>query len=150
MIKGVIIKELKKFEDNRGWLAEFWRSDEMGYGPAMGYLSATMPGVSRGPHEHVKQSDFFIFAGPGDFELYLWDRRKGSETEGGHVKIEAGQKNPCSIVVPPGVVHGYKCVSDIPAYSINLADKLYKGEGKKEEVDEIRWEDREDTPYKIS
>ena len=29
-------------------------------------------------------------------------------------------------------------------------DKLYKGEGKKEEVDEIRWETRDDSPYHIN
>jgi len=52
--------------------------------------------------------------------------------------------------VPPGVVHGYKCVSAEGGMSINLPDKLYKGEGKVEEVDEIRWEDRKDSPYKIS
>jgi len=51
--------------------------------------------------------------------------------------------------VPPGVVHGYKCVSDTSAYCINFPDKLYKGEDKKEEMDEIRWEQKEDSPYKI-
>jgi hypothetical protein len=46
-------------------------------------------------------------------------------------------------------VHGYKCISDVPAYSINLPDKLYKGKDKSEEVDEIRWEKDENSPFKI-
>jgi dTDP-4-dehydrorhamnose 3,5-epimerase len=54
------------------------------------------------------------------------------------------------VIVPPGVVHGYKCVSEVDAYSINLPDKLFKGEGKKEEVDEIRWEDDKNSPYQIN
>ena len=33
--------------------------------------------------------------------------------------------------------------------SINLPDKLYKGDGKKEEIDEIRWEQDLESPYKI-
>ena len=90
-----------------------------------------------------------IFLGPGDFELYLWDRRKGSKTEGKHLKLIVGEQNPVLAVVPPGVVHGYKCIGQKDAYSINLPDKLYKGKNKKEAVDEIRWEIQADSPYKI-
>jgi len=150
MIKGVVIKRLNKYEDQRGWLAEIYRSDETDYQPVMSYVSATKPGVIRGPHEHVAQSDCFVFVGPGDFELHLWDRREGSKTKGEYMKFKAGESNPIMVVVPPGVVHGYKCISKAPAYCINLPDKLYKGKDKKEEVDEIRWEDRENSPYKIN
>jgi len=54
MIKDVIIKNLTKYEDNRGWLCEIYRNDETIYRPEMGYLSMTNPGISRGPHEHIK------------------------------------------------------------------------------------------------
>ncbi|MDD5071209.1 MAG: dTDP-4-dehydrorhamnose 3,5-epimerase family protein [Patescibacteria group bacterium] len=149
MIEGVIIKKLKKFEDERGWLAEIFRQDEDGFLPAMSYISLTKPGVTRGPHEHVRQSDRFVFVGPGSFELYLWDRRENSKTKGESMRLEVGASNPVLVIVPPGVAHGYKCVSAEEGMSINLPDKLYKGEEKKEEVDEIRWEDRQDSPYKI-
>jgi len=149
MIKGVIIKELKKFDDARGWLAEFWREDEIDYRPVMGYVSVTKPGIARGPHEHINQADGFVFLGPGTFELHLWDRREESETKGKYMKMEVGENNPVMVVVPPGVVHGYKCISPNDAYCINIPDKLWRGEGKKEEVDEIRWETKEDSPYKI-
>ncbi|MHB8904269.1 MAG: dTDP-4-dehydrorhamnose 3,5-epimerase family protein, partial [Patescibacteria group bacterium] len=72
-----------------------------------------------------------------------------SETKGEAMDFEVGIDSPTLVVVPPGVVHGYKCISDIPALSINLPDKLYKGEGKKEEIDEIRWELDSNSPYKI-
>jgi len=149
MINGVIIKELQKYEDARGWLAEIWRDDETNYRPAMGYVSVTHSGVIRGPHEHVKQSDGFIFLGPGNFELYLWDRREESKTRGEQMKIEVGAKYPVMIIVPPGVVHGYKCVGEQDAWCFNLSDKLYRGQNKKDEVDEIRWEEHADSPYKI-
>lgn len=149
MIKDVVIKELKKNEDERGWLAEIFRNDEVDYRALMSYVSLTKPGVIRGPHEHKAQSDFFVFVGPGDFDLYLWDRREVSPTKGEEIKIRVGESNPVSVLVPPGVVHGYKCVSSTSALSINFPDKLYKGENKKEEVDEIRWEGKEDSPYKI-
>ena len=149
MINGVIIKELQKYEDARGWLAEIWRDDEINYRPTMGYVSVAKPGVIRGPHEHKRQSDCFIFLGPGNFDLYLWDRREGSATKGEYFKEIFGEQNPALVIVPPGVVHGYKNISDKDAWCLNLPDKLYKGEGKKEEVDEIRWEEGLNSLYKI-
>ncbi|MEI7620116.1 MAG: dTDP-4-dehydrorhamnose 3,5-epimerase family protein [Candidatus Falkowbacteria bacterium] len=150
MIEGVIVKNLKKFTDERGWLAEIYRQDEDKYQPAMSYISYTKNGVSRGPHEHVYQSDLFVFVGPGDFELHLWDRREGSTTNGEYLKVVVGESNPATVIVPPGVVHGYKCVSENGAFSVNLPDKLYKGENKTEEIDEIRWEIDPASPYKIA
>jgi len=150
MIKGVKITKINKFEDKRGWLGELFRSDEINYRPAMAYFSFTKKGIVRGPHEHKKQADFFVFAGPGNFELHLWDRRNNGPTKGEYFKEIFGESNPASVIVPPGVAHGYKCVSETGGYSINLPDRLYKGEGKKEEVDEIRWEQDPNSPYKIS
>lgn len=149
MIEGVVIKKLNKYNDERGWLAEIYRSDENKYQPAMSYVSVTKPGVVRGPHEHKYQSDCFVFVGPGSFELHLWDNRTGEDNKE-YVKIEVGENNPTMVIVPPGVAHGYKCVSDKDGYCINLPDKLYKGEDKQEEVDEIRWENEENSKYKIS
>lgn len=149
MIAGVIIKKLERYSDDRGWLTEIFRHDELNFTPLMSYVSLTKPGIIRGPHEHVKQSDCFVFLGPGTFRLYLWDRRADSATFESSLEIELGENNPSLVIVPPGVVHGYKCISDYPALSINLPDTLYKGEGKKEEIDEIRWEKDPNSPYRI-
>jgi dTDP-4-dehydrorhamnose 3,5-epimerase len=150
MINGVIIKFLVKNKDERGWLTEIFRRDELDFDPVMSYISLTNPGVVRGPHEHVNQADCFVFLGPGSFRLYLWDRRESSSTKGEKIEIEVGEENPSLVVVPPGVVHGYKCISDIPALSINLPDRLYKGINKQEEIDEIRWEKDPNSPYQIN
>jgi len=149
MIEGVIIKKLGKYEDERGWLTEIFRNDEISVHPVMSYVSATKPGVTRGPHEHVHQTDVFVFIGPGSVELSLWDRRETSTTNGKNMKIKVGEDNPSMIIVPPGVVHAYRCISDKDAWCVNLPDKLYKGEGKKEEIDETRWENKTDSPYKF-
>lgn len=149
MIKDLIIRKIDKFSDERGWLGEIFREDEIAFRPAMSYLSVTRPGFVRGPHEHIIQSDFFVFMGPGEFELHLWDNRETSETNGEYQKIAVGSENPVAVIVPPGVVHGYKNISAVDAYCINLPDKLYKGTGKKEEVDEIRHEKNPDSPFKI-
>jgi dTDP-4-dehydrorhamnose 3,5-epimerase len=149
MIDGVIIKELKKYEDDRGWLTEIYRVDEDNFQSVMGYASHTKYGIVRGPHEHKHQADFFIFQGPGDFDLHLWDNRAESKTFGNYSRLSVGFSNPVSVYVPKGVVHGYKSISLEGSFSINLPDKLYKGENKLEEIDEIRHEIDSDSQYKI-
>jgi len=148
MIEGVIIKKLAKNSDVRGWLIETFRRDEIEYAPAMEYVSQTMPGVVRGPHEHQWQSDYFVFLA-GKFKIYLWDNRLGAKNYRQRQVIEAGEDAPSAILVPPGVVHAYQCVSAGPGLVINMPDKLFKGENKAEAVDEIRWESAADSPFKI-
>lgn len=150
MINGVVIKNLNKNVDARGWLAEIWRNDESNFSPVMSYVSETKPGVVRGPHEHKFQADGFVFLGPGSFKLFLWDNREKSKTFQEKMEIEVGENNPVFVIVPPGVVHGYKCISDNVAWCINLPDKLYAGKDKKEEVDEIRHEKDPNSPFKIN
>ncbi|MFA7662301.1 MAG: dTDP-4-dehydrorhamnose 3,5-epimerase family protein [Patescibacteria group bacterium] len=149
MIEGVIIKEAKKYEDARGWVAEFYRSDEINFIPQMAYVSFSKFNIVRGPHEHTHQSDYFCFFGPGNFEMYLWDDRKDSVTYGEHFTMIVGEDKPTIVIVPPGVVHGYKCVSENGAWYINQPDGLYAGKDKKEPVDEIRHEAEENSRFKI-
>ena len=148
-IKGVIIKKLERYGDGRGWLTELQRIDEDSIRPAMSYLSYTKHLVARGPHDHKKQTDFFIFGISGDFELHLWDNRGDSETNGNKLNLVVGESNPCSVHIPPGVVHGYKSITEGGSMCLNLPDKLYAGEGRKEEVDEIRHENDENSRFKI-
>ncbi len=148
-IEGVIFRPLSRFTDSRGWLVELFRQDELNDDnlPCMAYISETNPGVARGPHEHVDQSDYFAFIGPGDLQLYLWDRRENSPTHRRRQKVIVGESNAQAVIIPPGVVHAYKNVGDRPAWVVNLPNRLYKGEGKSQPVDEIRYEDRNDHPY---
>lgn len=139
-IPGVLIRPLKRYEDSRGWLIELIRKDDLPAGvvPEMAYISMTRPGIGRGPHEHRYQSDVFCFVS-GTFLLKLWDRRPGMEPIA--ESYEVGESNPVLVVVPPGVIHGYRNVGASEAYVLNFPDRLYAGWGKKEPVDEIRHED---------
>src|SRR5262245_54856423 len=128
-IEGVVVRKLKKFTDERGWLAELYRLDELDqeFHPAMTYISATKPGVTRGPHEHVDQADFFCFLGPSNFKLRLWDNRAGSETFSCMKTMVVGQDNPASVLIPAGVVHAYQNVGNVEGIVINCPNRLYKG-----------------------
>ncbi len=150
-IKGVVVRKLERFPDSRGWLAELFRSDELDqeFFPAMSYISATNPGVTRGPHEHWDQADFFCFIGPSNFKLRLWDNRKDSETFQCRDTIVVGQDNPMSVLIPAGVVHAYQNVGEVDGIVINCPNRLYRGAGRKEEVDEIRHENDGDSAYRM-
>lgn len=150
-IHDVIVKPLKKYVDDRGWLVELFRQDEIDkqYYPVMSYVSQTLPGVTRGPHEHTTQTDYFAFVGPSDFKIYLWDHREESSSKGIRMVVYAGENAPAIVIIPPGVVHAYKNIGTQPGWVFNAPNKLYAGWGKKEPVDEIRHEDIPDSPFKL-
>jgi dTDP-4-dehydrorhamnose 3,5-epimerase len=150
-INGVVINDLRKFNDDRGWLAELFRHDQLEeeFYPTMAYTSSTNPGVTRGPHEHVDQADLFCFIGPSSFKLRLWDNRQGSETFNNMMTLVVGEDNPKSVLIPKGVVHAYQNTGTVNGIVFNCPNRLYMGEGKKEPIDEIRHEDDPDTIYRM-
>jgi dTDP-4-dehydrorhamnose 3,5-epimerase len=150
-IEGVVVRDLRKYADSRGWLAELFRHDEVDpeFYPVMAYTSSTNPGVKRGPHEHVDQADWFCFIGPSSFKLRLWDNRKESETFNNVTTLIVGEDNPKSVLIPAGVVHAYQNVGSVDGIVFNCPNRLYMGVDKKEPIDEIRHEDDPNTIYRM-
>jgi dTDP-4-dehydrorhamnose 3,5-epimerase len=151
-IQDVVVYPLKKFMDERGWLCELFRHDEIAaeFYPQMAYISLTEPNVVRGPHEHIAQADLFCFLGSGNFKMRMWDNRKDSATYNFVMTLFVGEDNPQAIIVPKGVVHAYKNYSMIQkGVVINCPNRLFMGEKKSEEIDEIRHEDDPNTIYRI-
>jgi dTDP-4-dehydrorhamnose 3,5-epimerase len=154
-LSGVRLEPLCRFDDERGWLAELFRGDVLQAAgmneaqPVMCYLSMTRPGVARGPHEHQDQTDFFAFVGPSDFEVTLWDNRQGSSTFGLRQQLVLGASRPATLIVPPGVVHAYRNVGEVDGWVLNFPNRLYKGLGREEPVDEIRHENDPDSRFKL-
>jgi dTDP-4-dehydrorhamnose 3,5-epimerase len=141
-IDGLIVRKLTFHQDSRGWLAELFRFDELppGFQPVMAYASQTLPGACRGPHEHRRQTDLFACFGPGNLRLVAWDARPDSPTCGNRTTVIMGSSNPLIVLIPPGVVHGYRNDGDEPALVVNAPDRLFAGVGRREEIDEIRHE----------
>jgi dTDP-4-dehydrorhamnose 3,5-epimerase len=148
-IEGVVVRPLKFHRDARGWLIELFRQDQLEEGswPRMTYASMTLPGVTRGPHEHRDQTDGFAFFGPSDFRLYAWDTRAGSPTFGHRRVWVVGESNPTAVWIPPGVVHAYRNVGAVPGLVFNAPNRLYAGWGRNEPVDEIRHEEADPAAF---
>ncbi|HUI10816.1 MAG TPA: dTDP-4-dehydrorhamnose 3,5-epimerase family protein [Bacteroidota bacterium] len=141
-IHDVVVRTLAKHIDDRGWLAELFRQDEVAaeFIPVMGYVSMTAAGVTRGPHEHADQADCFAFLGPSNFKIWLWDNRKASPTFMTRQIVYAGEDAPRSVIIPRGVVHAYTNIGAQKGMVLNFPNRLYAGDGKKSPVDEIRHE----------
>jgi len=163
-IEGVISWAPALHEDDRGQLVELWRADDaklkaLGFSPAMAYMSWTRPGFVRGFHVHpglegsyalstqgapgkcfdkvAGQRDCFLFL-DGTYRLALFDARTGSPSFGRLQEFFGGEHNRLGVVVPSGVWHAYKNVGERRALVVNLPDALYRGEGSKGAVDELR------------
>ena len=150
-IEGVEVRKIKKFVDERGWLAELFRVDELTpkLMPAMCYASISRPGVQRGPHEHVDQTDWFCFLGPSNFLVALWDNRPSSPTYNNQMKMVVGEDDPTVVIVPEGVVHGYRNVGGKDGLVTNLPNRLFMGEKRREPIDELRHEDDPNTIFRM-
>jgi len=151
-IDGVEIRDLKRHDDDRGWLVELFSHDDLDRDiyPVMSYVSLTRPGVIRGPHEHRDQTDLLCFVGLSMFRLYLWDNREDSSTYGKYLTLKFGKNQFTAVIVPPGVVHAYKNIGAHDGLVYNAPNRLYGGEGCGEAVDEIRHEDDAGSKFLIS
>ena len=150
-LPGVRIKKLPIHFDSRGSLHELWRQDEIpaGFNPMMACASWSQPGIQRGPHEHVEQDDYFIFSGPSDFLVALWDARPGTNRPGQGWTLQVGESNPVQLHVPHGVVHGYRNIGQAPGLVVTVTSSLFQGPGRINPVDEIRHENDPNSPYQF-
>jgi len=58
-----------------------------------------------------------------------------------------GEDDPAAVLIPAGVVHGYQNVGEVDGIVINCPNRLYAGAGRKEEVDEIRHENSDESIF---
>lgn len=126
MIEGVWVKALKLICDERGKLMEIFRADDGGFSRfGQIYMTTAYPGVVKAWHYHKKQSDHFACL-RGMMKLVLYDSRKKSSTHGKVSEFFLGDHQPLLVKIPPGVYHGFKCVSSEEAIVINVPDEPYR------------------------
>jgi len=130
MIKGTLIRQLKKHCDERGYLCELIRSDGDYYYPfAMCYYSVTQKGVIRAWHRHpkTKQTDTFIVI-QGMAKVCVYDEKTKELNE--HF---IGEDNMVALTIDGSNWHGFKAISDKPVILLNFPDKVYDYKNPDEE-----------------
>jgi dTDP-4-dehydrorhamnose 3,5-epimerase len=137
MINGVMTKKLRVIPDERGRLMECLRNDDelfIQFGQL--YMTTTYPGVVKGWHLHDAQWDNIVCV-KGMLKVVLYDGRgaAGGAAAPGHApsptagelpELFVGEHNPMLVRVPPGVWHGWKCVSLDEAYIVNAPTEVYR------------------------
>lgn len=144
MIDGVKTKQLRVIPDERGRLTEMLRSDDdlfIKFGQC--YMTTTYPGVVKAWHFHKIQTDNFVVI-TGMFKVALYDARDGSPTKGEVNEFFLGDHNQQLLQIPPGVYHGWKCISEREGVVVNVSTETYNYD----DPDEYRLPfDTDEIPY---
>jgi len=127
-IDGVVIKPLRVIPDDRGRLMEILRvDDELFSAFGQVYVTTTYPGVVKAWHLHRRQTDH-LAAVAGMFRLALYDAREESPSKGRLQELYMGVHRPVLVRIPPGVYHGWTCISLEEGLVINVPDRPYDQE----------------------
>lgn len=147
MLDGIQIKPLKRIPDERGFFTELIRKD---WKELLGEdsivqanLSMSYPGVVRAWHSHLRgQVDYFV-ALRGAIKICAYDEESRELDE----VISTGDN--LQVIRVPGIYwHGFKVVSNEPAWHIYFVDRLYDYEKPDEE--RRPWNDPKIVPTSVN
>ena len=125
LIDGAAVRRAKVLPDQRGRLGEIMRADDPWFEKfGQVYFTTTHPGVIKAWHYHKKQTDHFYVI-KGMVKIALCDRREGSPTFDVVNELYLGEHCPGLLKIPPGVLHGWMCVSQTEAYIVNVVSEMY-------------------------
>ncbi len=125
MIEGVRIKALTTHADDRGYFREILRDDDhllSRFGQSS--VTLTYPGVIKAFHWHERQDDLWYVAS-GMAQVVLYDQRQNSPSRGETQVLFAGETNPILILIPAGVIHGYKVLGTSPVVLVYFTTTSY-------------------------
>ncbi len=126
-LDGMLVRELTPIVDGRGDLTEVWSESWRQAGlvrPRHVYQSATDYGVVKAWHLHNKHTDQFVVT-RGKIQIVCCDLRPESPTFERAVSVIAGDRRPVLLVIPPGILHGWKALSVPEALVLNLQSHAY-------------------------
>lgn len=104
---GVVLRTLNAHPDERGAFTEIFREHwNDGPSPVQWNLVRSGANVFRGVHVHVRHSDYLVLV-EGRATIGLVDLRPGSDTLGVAVTLRLSSELLQSLVIPPGVAHGF-------------------------------------------
>jgi len=127
-IAGAILKELNAIPDGRGDVIELWSKpwvEKEGFvAPEHCYQSATDFGVTKCWHLHAIHTDQFTVT-RGRLQVTLVDIRKDSPTFGHVNSIFLGVQRPRLLKIPPGIMHGWKALTQPEVIVVNFQSHIY-------------------------
>jgi dTDP-4-dehydrorhamnose 3,5-epimerase len=98
---------LRRFDDERGWLAEIARASRLPEPLRQTNVSFSRQGTIRGLHYHERQSDLFVCL-QGRARVVALDRDTG-ET----FSEDIGDGNFAAVYMPGNLAHGFEALTDV-------------------------------------
>jgi len=126
MIEGVLIKNLIRHKDERGFFEELIRVNDVFFKEGFGQFSHSYmyKGVIKAWHIHKTQIDWWYVA-RGKLHVALYDARKNSSTFKTLNKFVMGDEGLNVVLkIPAGVAHGCKVLSQ-EAELFYITSKIY-------------------------
>lgn len=119
--------DLKKNEDNRGWLAEFIKSEDNG----QIFISTTKPGITRGNHWHnTKVEKFLVVQGQGLLQF----RKIGTDKV---IEYKVSGDKPEPVDIPVGYIHNIKNIGDNMMITLFWACEIFDPENPDTYYEEV-------------
>ena len=102
-IKGVEVKDLEVHKDNRGWLAEIFRPEDVNK-TMKGQITITtaLPGIVKANHYHTRKFELYCVI-QGNMKLRLKDMKTGKTEE-----MILSEESLKIVKIGPNIAHGFK------------------------------------------
>jgi len=113
------IKELKIHSDERGWLVEMLKRNEIKEDIKQIYVATIKPGCVRGNHYHLKRIEWFMII-KGEVEFCLEDIKTKER-----VCLKLSSKKPEVITVFPKIAHAVKNIGKETSYLVSAQNTIY-------------------------
>jgi len=121
MIEDVKIIPLKKIMDERGIIMHMLkRTDDYFIQFGEIYFSVIFPNAIKAWHLHKTMTLNYTVV-VGNIKLVLYDKRENSATYKEIQEIFLGEDNYCLVLVPPGIVNGFRAMGNKKAIIANCA-----------------------------
>ena len=119
-MERIEIRELNRFEDDRGWLLKILTLKDLGqntFGEI--YITSAYPGVIKANHYHQHTNEWFcVIKGKG--KLVLQDPTSRERKE-----VVMGMGSFLTVKIPKGIAHAVKNIGEDIMYLVAIADVPY-------------------------
>ena len=118
-MRGVTITTLEVKKDERGWLAEIVRQEELVRSSEFGQFMVTTayPGYVKGNHYHTRKYEWYCVL-KGDAKLVLVERASGEREE-----LRLSEQQLRTVKIPPHISHAIENVGDTMMYLLVYTDE---------------------------
>jgi dTDP-4-dehydrorhamnose 3,5-epimerase len=131
--KKPFVKSLQVHLDDRGYLFEILRSDDLFYeGFGQAYISTINPNAIKGFHVHERKTDI-VTCIHGQVKFVVIESDEDNNLVNLY-EIHLSPMNRNLVVVPPGLWHGWMCIGSKEAILVNITTEPFD----KLDIDEVR------------